>query len=223
MKDIRAIKGRFYINRLVEEGEHEHQDFKFLISDARKIARSISAFANNDGGHLLIGVKDNGIVAGIRNEEDIYMIETAASSFCRPEIDVEFQAYKVEPGVVVVKAEIPRAVNRPVMVLEEGGALKAYYRVKDENIVAPRLMIRAWEYESNVDSAPLRLTDSHNAIVSLLGSDGPSTIDAIWRRLHISIASAEELVARMTAAKILRIDISDGLTLIDLNDNQETT
>ncbi|MDY2810620.1 MAG: ATP-binding protein, partial [Candidatus Faecousia sp.] len=77
LKDIRPIKGKYYIHRLIEEGEHEHQDFKFQISDARKIARSLSAFANNDGGRLLIGVKDNGVVAGVRSEEDIYMIEAA--------------------------------------------------------------------------------------------------------------------------------------------------
>ena len=77
MKDIPAIKGKFYIQKLIEEGEHEHQDFKYAISDARKIARSISAFANNDGGRLLVGVKDNGNIAGIPNEEDIYMLEYA--------------------------------------------------------------------------------------------------------------------------------------------------
>lgn len=44
MKDLAAIKGRHYIHSLIEEGEHERQDFKFAISDARKIARSISAF-----------------------------------------------------------------------------------------------------------------------------------------------------------------------------------
>ena len=56
-----------YIHKLVAEGEHEHQDFKFEISDARKIARSISAFANTGGGRLLVGVKDNGKIAGIRH------------------------------------------------------------------------------------------------------------------------------------------------------------
>ena len=53
MKDIRPVKGRYYIEELISQGEHEQQDFKFLISDARKIARSISAFANNGGGRLL--------------------------------------------------------------------------------------------------------------------------------------------------------------------------
>ena len=64
-----------YIQRLISEGEHVHQDFKFEISDARKIAKSISAFANTEGGRLLVGVKDNGKIAGVRSEEEIYMIE----------------------------------------------------------------------------------------------------------------------------------------------------
>ena len=68
MKDIKAIRGRYYIHGLIQEGEHEHQDFKFAITDAPKIAHSISAFANNDGGHLLIGVRDNGSVAGVRSK-----------------------------------------------------------------------------------------------------------------------------------------------------------
>ena len=58
-----------YIYRLIAEGEHQTQDFKFEISDACKIARSISAFANTDGGRLLVGGKDNGKIAGVRAEE----------------------------------------------------------------------------------------------------------------------------------------------------------
>ena len=68
MKDIRPTRGASMLQRMIAEGEHVHQDFKYTISDARKIARSLSAFANNEGGRLLIGVKDNGIIAVVRNE-----------------------------------------------------------------------------------------------------------------------------------------------------------
>ena len=85
-----------YIKRLISEGEHCHQDFKFEISDARKIARSISAFANTEGGRLLVGVKDNGKIAGIRSEEEIYMIEAAANMYCQPTIELQTQTYHVE-------------------------------------------------------------------------------------------------------------------------------
>ena len=63
-----------YIHILIAEGEHQQQDFKFEISDARKIARTLSAFSNTDGGRLLIGVKDNGKIAGVRSDEEKYMI-----------------------------------------------------------------------------------------------------------------------------------------------------
>ena len=75
----------------MSEGEHVHQDFKFAITDARKIAKSLSAFANTEGGRLLIGVKDNGKIAGIRSEEELYMIEAAATMYCKPAVALDNQ------------------------------------------------------------------------------------------------------------------------------------
>jgi predicted HTH transcriptional regulator len=49
-----------YIYKLIQEGEHQRQDFKYCINDSKKIAKSLVAFANTDGGRLLIGIKDNG-------------------------------------------------------------------------------------------------------------------------------------------------------------------
>jgi predicted HTH transcriptional regulator len=49
-----------YIKNLIAEGEGQELDFKYHVSSASKIARTLVAFANTDGGRLLIGVKDNG-------------------------------------------------------------------------------------------------------------------------------------------------------------------
>ena len=71
-----------HITKLIAEGEHQQLDFKFEIADAHKIARTLVAFANTDGGRLLIGVKDNGALAGVRSEEEYYMVEAAAKLYC---------------------------------------------------------------------------------------------------------------------------------------------
>jgi len=42
-----------YIQKLIEQGEHQQLDFKFEISDSQKIARSLVAFANTDGGKII--------------------------------------------------------------------------------------------------------------------------------------------------------------------------
>jgi predicted HTH transcriptional regulator len=64
-----------YIQNLIEEGEHRKQDFKFEISDVRKIAKTFVAFSNTAGGKLLVGVKDNGqIDASGRWKKRVYFI-----------------------------------------------------------------------------------------------------------------------------------------------------
>ena len=137
-----------FIRSLIAEGEHVRQDFKFEVSDSRKIARSLSAFANTDGGRLLIGVKDNGRIAGVRSEEEMYMVEAAAQVYCTPEVEVEMRVYRPE-GRSVLIASVEPAPRKPVMVKEEGGRKLAYVRIADENILASPVHIGVWRCEAD--------------------------------------------------------------------------
>lgn len=203
MKDIKAIRGRYYIHNLIQEGEHEHQDFKFAISDAAKIAHSISAFANNDGGRLLVGVRDNGTVAGVRSEEDIYMIEQAAQLYCRPAQQVEVTAFAVEGGAVVVRAVIPKSERRPVCARDTDGTWRAYFRVKDENIVVPPAMLAAWKRKSAPNPTLLTFTAAESALLAYLDEWGMASLDDYVTAAHISVATATDMTARLYAMDII--------------------
>lgn len=203
MKDLQAIRGTTILRRMVAEGEHERQDFKFAISDARKIARSLSAFANHSGGRLLIGVKDNGVIAGVRNEEDIYVVEQAAERYCRPPQRITFKAYRLEGSVRVIVAEIAASDVRPVSVDEGAGLLKAYYRVADENIAATPMMMCAWQLASDPEAAPL--DSRHYSLAAIFDSlDVRLDEQQISLRLHLSVADTCEMIARLAAAGVLR-------------------
>ncbi len=203
MKDLKAIRGNFYIHGLIREGEHEHQDFKFAVSDAAKIAHSISAFANNDGGRLLIGVKDNGNIAGVRNEEDIFVIEQAAQMYCRPPQRVDVTAFVVEGGAVVIRAEIAKAERRPVMSRESDGRWTAYYRVKDENIVAHPVMVKAWMHSAEKNDVLFTLSDSEASLLSYLDEWGMTTVEDYMTGAHISRPLAESIIINLYAAGII--------------------
>lgn len=211
MKDLKAVRGNRLVREMVAQGEHERQDFKFAISDARKIARSLSAFANNGGGRLLIGVKDNGTVAGVRNEEDIFVVEQAAERYCRPAQDVEFKAYLVDGSLVVIVAEIAPAVNKPVYVVERDGILKAYYRVADENIAAHPLMVRSWELRASSESSTFSLVGNHTAVLDLIARRGRisgSREAAI--ALHISQAEADGIIADLASMELVDFVYENG-------------
>lgn len=199
MKDLRACKGKFYIERLVAQGEHETQDFKFSISDARKIARSISAFANTRGGHLLIGVKDNGVVSGVRNEEDIYVVEDAAARYCRPEQHVEFKAYNVGAGVTVVQAIIAATENRPVEVRESDG-WRAYRRVADENIVAHPIMVEAWR---TIDTAMTLGEDANRLLAAIKQATQPMSPEQAAVAAKLSMATTRNALVSLLRLKLV--------------------
>ena len=111
-QQLYTMNSKDYIYKLIEEGEHQQQDFKFEISDARKIAKSLSAFSNTDGGRLLIGVKDNGKIAGVRSEEEIYMIEAAAKLYCQPQVNCQMQIHDID-GHTVLEVIVPPGTTKP--------------------------------------------------------------------------------------------------------------
>ncbi len=198
---------------MVDEGEHQGQDFKFAVSDARKIARSISAFANRDGGRLLIGVKDNGTIAGVRNEEDACVVELAATRYCRPAAGIRFHAYSVDTGIRVIVAEIDAAQSRPVLASEPDGSWRAYYRVADENIAAHPLMVRAWQLQSG--NTPLVMGHTHAAMLALT-AETPVSADSrrLALALHIPERTAADTAAELAAAGALVFSYTrDGFIL----------
>ena len=212
MKDIPVARGRRYLLEMIARGEHENQDFKYSIGDACKIARSISAFANRGGGHLLIGVKDNGVVAGVRNEEDVYVVEEAASLYCRPAQHIDFAAFRYDERAVVIRASVAAYASRPVMARDADGSWQAYYRVADENIRAHPLMVEAWRRRSAATCIALREDSPGRGLLALVARSGAAGVrpEDVAPALGISRRTASAHIVRLAAMRILDFVYSDG-------------
>lgn len=184
-----------YIYSLISQGEHIEQDFKYEISDARKIARTLSAFANTQGGRLLIGVKDNGRIAGVRSEEECYMIEAAAQLYCRPQVEVSMCTYQVE-GRTVLLAQVPQACNKPVMALDENNRPWAYVRVADENILASPVHLQVWRQAGQTMPEVLTFTERERRVLELLAAEEECSLSHVCRVVGISRFLAQSLLSR---------------------------
>ena len=183
-----------YIHRLISEGEHVHQDFKFEISDARKIAKSISAFANTEGGRLLVGVKDNGKIAGVRSEEEIYMIEAAAQRYCQPPVDIHTYIYKVE-GKDVLEAVIDESPQKPVYALDAEERKWAYVRIKDENILASPIHLNIWRHNRTEEKIVVTYTPREQEVLKLLEQHQPITLNQCQRLSRMKRKQITSLLA----------------------------
>lgn len=204
-----------YLYSLIEQGEHEHLDFKYQISDAKKIARSIAAFANNDGGRLLVGVKDNGSIVGISSDEEIYMIEQAAEMYCKPEQKVECRVLRAE-GKSVLEVIILPTEDRPVKALDENNQWRAYYRVADENVLASNLHVKLWKSQKSPNGVVTTITSQEQEVLSYLNTHGAITVKGVATLVHISLSSAEQMIVNLAQMGVVNISYHKGECLICL-------
>ncbi len=199
-----------YIKRLIAEGEHQLLDFKFEISDTRKIARSLVAFANTDGGRLLVGVKDNGVIVGVRSAEEAYMVETAAHLYTKPEVCFTTQNYKVD-GKSVVEVIVEPSAQKPHYVPEKENKKTAYVRVNDENKIANKVIIKVWERQAQPKGVYLKYTDAEKRVLTYVEENGEITFSKAARIGAVSTSKTENILANFIAIGILEPIFEDQI------------
>lgn len=208
-----------YIQNLIKEGEHQMLDFKFEISDSRKIARSLVAFANTDGGRLLIGVKDNGNISGIRSEEEKHMIQTASDLFCKPKVAFEAKEWVVN-GKTVLEIYVPKSKYHKHKAPDHNNIYKVYIRVKDQNIIANRILLKIWKYENNKQSVKVTFTDAEKFLLKYLNVNDRITIDEFVEKAEIGKKEAEQILVNFTLINLVKIEITEKDVFFTLFDDK---
>ena len=69
------------VQRRVADGEDARTDFKRVVGDLRGVGKAVCAFANGDGGLVVIGVDDASDIVGDGENPDT--VQERLASFCR--------------------------------------------------------------------------------------------------------------------------------------------
>ncbi len=211
-----------HIQSLIRQGEHQQLDFKHSINDAKKIARSLAAFANTDGGTLLIGVRDNGTIAGVASEEEIYMIESAAHLFCKPPIDFEANSWHIE-GKVVLEVKVPKSDKQLYSAPSKDGSYKVYVRVDDNNFLANRVFLKVWQQRQRKRGVTVHYRDEEEFLLHYLADNESITLSAFSRMAKISRWKAEKILVNLIILGLIQIRFGENQTVYELapsTDNQ---
>lgn len=202
------MKRRHPIEELIAQGEHQQLDFKFEVSDSKKIARTLSAFANTDGGRLLIGVKDNGAIAGVRSDEEYYMIEAASKMYTRPVVPFEAKRWDMN-GKTVLEVYIAPSADRPHTAPDKDEQYKAYIRVADENILANEVLVMAWKKRKRPEGTLLQINEPVELLFAWLDEHPSISIKQFCRLAHINYFMARNILSDLLAMGTLEYVVVD--------------
>lgn len=206
-----------YIHNLILEGEHQQLDFKFEIADAPKIARTFAAFANTDGGRLLIGVKDNGNIAGIRTDEEAYMVESSAHIYCKPAVKYEIVPHKIKDKTIL-EVIIPESHSKPHTAPWKDGTYKAFVRVKDENFVANDVIKEVWTIKHQEKQVYVKYDDFEERLFSLIKEKGEIRIQDFIKTCKIKPYLAKKILANLISIDLIDIRITEEDVFYSIRD-----
>ena len=144
MNKIKSAKfDKEFVKGLLAQKEGSKLDFKQKITSKEKIAKTLSAFANSEGGFIIIGMSDKKKLIGIDVDEECYMIDAANEEFCLPRVSLTLDEIKIsgdknqeevfcEKSLLLV--EVKKSQGPTVFCKSKTGELKAYRRVNDQTL-----------------------------------------------------------------------------------------
>jgi len=203
------------IKHRIAEGEHQRLEFKFEVSDFRKIARTLVAFSNTNGGSLLIGVKDNGAIAGVRSEEEYFMIDGAARIYCKPEVAFKVREWQAD-GKKILEIIIEEGKSKPYMARDELDRWVAYVRQGDQNFKASKIMLKVWERRSAGTTTTIRFRQAERELLSYLENNNNVTISKFRRIAGLSLPEAEETLVGFSMLGLITMEYTSNAVMFRL-------
>lgn len=97
-------------------GEDSTRQFKVDVRNAESLAAELVAFANAQGGVILIGVADDGSAPGLEPHDIArinQLISNAASQLVRSPLTVQTQNILLDTGRLVIRLTVPQGLDRP--------------------------------------------------------------------------------------------------------------
>jgi hypothetical protein len=206
-----------HIANLISQGEHQRLDFKHSISDSKKIARSLAAFANTSGGILLIGVKDNGNVAGVNSEEEYYMLEAAAQMYSKPEVKFNVTRWDINKKVVlevVVRPDPKNLYKAP----DKNGKWKVFFRVDDENIIATPLQVKVWNAIRYRKALRVELSHKEQVLIDYLKEHNRITVNQYCKVGFLPLKQAENILVNLAVLGIVDLRLEKDIEYFKLKE-----
>lgn len=198
--DIREIK------TLIAEGEGFELEFKRKVSSPEKIAKTISAFANTQGGIILFGVDDDGSIIGVESEKsELDLIHEAGTRYCDPPVDLEIDIVPHNKKDVIA-VSIDQSDQKPHYVVHDhSDEARAFVRVKDNSVLASREVVKVLRDQRLDTPLTVSIGENEKRLFSYFEENDRITVREYSELINVSYRRASRILTTLVRAGVIRI------------------
>tara|TARA_B110000114_G_C14940869_1_gene336335 strand:+ start:25 stop:648 length:624 start_codon:yes stop_codon:yes gene_type:complete len=167
------------VKQLITRGQDVSLEFTSHIENQLTITRTIVAFANTNGGKVIVGINEKNKVIGVEPAEELKLFKELINNDCAP--IVPFESKVIEEGRhLLLEIDVSKSSIKHKAKGEEGG-MQFYHRIKDTTLVGNRVIINLWKLQDDSTSKPIDLDDNLKAIFEFIEEYKPVTVSKIFR------------------------------------------
>jgi predicted HTH transcriptional regulator len=197
------------LHNLVQMGETAFVEFKQKVASPEKLAREIAAFANCDGGMILIGVGDRGELIGLETYlEEEFWLQKAADEECIPPVNIKVELFQHgQRDILIVK--VPEAEQKPVYV-KGHKRRKVYVRVQDASVEASDEYIEVLKHGSSTEGVTFEYGEKEQILFRYLKEYSEITVKEFSNIAYINTYRASKILINLVSAGVLDLFERDG-------------
>lgn len=201
------------IRRLVFGGENAHVEFKRKVKFPEKIIREMVAFANTEGGHLLIGVDDDGSIPGIRYaEEEDYVMQKTIEELIRPKIKFDTEIIPLNEDYSIIHYHIFESENKPHFVFRHKKHRygKAFIRIKDRSVQASKEIRKILKHKNRESGIAFEYGEKEKLLLNYLGENERITLKEFKEISNLPYRTASDILVSLAVNNVIKIIPGEG-------------
>ncbi len=195
--------------KLIAQGEGQQIEFKLKAKHPDRIVREIVAFSNSKGGHLFIGVDDDGSIIGLKDAEEAhYVMEKAVKELCRPQIEYEYQIIPIIDGKsAIVHYQFESGKKKPYFAFlkpfHKRG--RSFVRLEDRSIQASRELRQILKFSLQDNMTPFEYGENEKMLLNYLGNHEEITVNTFSAVGNIDKQLASQTLIKLTVNNVLKV------------------
>lgn len=198
------------LRNLIATGEGQYLEFKQRVASPEKIAREMCAFANSNGGKILIGVSDQGEIVGVESYmEEEFWLSQAAQDCCVPMLKIRIELLNTGQRDILL-VDVPEADKKPVY-MKGKDQRKVYIRREDESVLASDEWIEVLKNGSEPEGITFEYGERERLLFRFLNEYSDITVERFSTLINVTTYRAARILVDLVSAGILDLFEKDGV------------
>jgi predicted HTH transcriptional regulator len=193
------------LKKLVMHGEGLTLEFKRKAAFPEKVVREMIAFANTQGGILLVGIGDDLTIPGLKHPEDESHVIKQALKKCKPALTYTETFIPIGNARTVIQYEIAESNKKPHYLLTSEETKESFVRVDDKSIKASREVREIARRSQNKRDVRFHYGEHEHLLMQYLDANNTITLKKFTEISGLKKFYASRKLILLVLADVLRV------------------